>query len=188
LARVPLVEQELFTLPKHQSSPPFFSGVHVARFLVFCVVFCSSLFVFFTVNQVMVATVNLSMWWLQLNLGSISSLLVTTYYQVNPCRNHNLWNIGSTERYILHILQISRQQTIGTPFGTSCTPLLADLFLYSYESDFIHGLLKKNDKKLLESGVYFLPKTRYLCLCQPFFFMKQSWTNKCFLWKQVSYN
>jgi hypothetical protein len=54
-------------------------------------------------------------------------------FQFSPC---TLW------------LQISRQQTIGTPFGTSCTPLLADLFLYSYESDFIHGLLKKNDKKL----------------------------------------
>ena len=53
-------------------------------------------------------------------------------FQFSPC---TLW------------LQISRQQTIGTPFGTSCD-LLADLFLYSYESDFIHGLLKKNDKKL----------------------------------------
>jgi hypothetical protein len=29
-------------------------------------------------------------------------------------------------------------------------PLLADLFLYSYEADFIQGLLKKNEKKLLE--------------------------------------
>ena len=34
------------------------------------------------------------------------------------------------------------QQTIGIPMGTSCAPLLADLFLYSYEADFILGLLK----------------------------------------------
>jgi hypothetical protein len=27
-------------------------------------------------------------------------------------------------------------------------PLLADLFLYSYEADFMQGLLKKNEKKL----------------------------------------
>ena len=29
------------------------------------------------------------------------------------------------------------QQTVGIPMGTNCTPLLADLFLYSYEADFI---------------------------------------------------
>ena len=33
------------------------------------------------------------------------------------------------------------------PIGTNCA-LLADLFLYSYEADFIQGLLKKNEKKL----------------------------------------
>jgi len=33
--------------------------------------------------------------------------------------------------------------------GTNCAPLLADLFLYSYEADFIHGLLKTNEKKLI---------------------------------------
>jgi hypothetical protein len=40
------------------------------------------------------------------------------------------------------------QQTVGIPMGTNCAPLLADLFLYSYEADSIHGLLKKNEKKL----------------------------------------
>jgi hypothetical protein len=35
--------------------------------------------------------------------------------------------------------------------GTNCTPLLADLFLYSYEVDFIQGFLKKNEKKLAPS-------------------------------------
>jgi hypothetical protein len=35
------------------------------------------------------------------------------------------------------------QQTIGILMVTNCT-----LFLYSYETDFIHGLLKKNEKKL----------------------------------------
>jgi hypothetical protein len=32
---------------KHTSSPPVFSGIHVARSLVFCVIFCSSLSFFF---------------------------------------------------------------------------------------------------------------------------------------------
>jgi hypothetical protein len=35
--------------------------------------------------------------------------------------------------------------------GTNCTPLLADLFLYSYEAYFIQGILKKNGKKLARS-------------------------------------
>ena len=35
--------------------------------------------------------------------------------------------------------------------GTKCAPLLADLFLYSYEGYFIQGLLKKNEKKLAGS-------------------------------------
>ena len=37
--------------------------------------------------------------------------------------------------------------TVGIPMGTNCAPLLVDLFLYSYEADFIQGLLKKNKKK-----------------------------------------
>ncbi len=43
------------------------------------------------------------------------------------------------------------QQTVGIPMGTNCAPLLADLFLYSYEADFIQELLKKNEKKLARS-------------------------------------
>ena len=40
------------------------------------------------------------------------------------------------------------QLKVGTPMGTNYAPLLSDLFLYSYEADFIHGFLKKNEKKL----------------------------------------
>jgi hypothetical protein len=43
------------------------------------------------------------------------------------------------------------QQTVGIPMGTNCAPLLTDLFFYSYEADFIRGLLKKNEKKLAQS-------------------------------------
>jgi hypothetical protein len=38
------VKQEQHTLPEHLSSPHVFSGVRVARSLVFCVVFCRLLF------------------------------------------------------------------------------------------------------------------------------------------------
>ena len=34
------------------------------------------------------------------------------------------------------------QQTIGILMGTYCAPLLADLFLYSYEAEFVQSLLQ----------------------------------------------
>jgi hypothetical protein len=37
--------------------------------------------------------------------------------------------------------------------GANCAPLLADLYLYSYEADFIQGLLKKIEKKLARSFI-----------------------------------
>ena len=43
------------------------------------------------------------------------------------------------------------QHIVSIPMGTSCAPFLADLFLYSFEADFIQGLLKKNEKKLARS-------------------------------------
>ena len=39
---------------------------------------------------------------------------------------------------------------VGIPTGTNYV-LLVDLFLYSHEADFIQGLLKKNEKKLVRS-------------------------------------
>jgi len=35
------------------------------------------------------------------------------------------------------------QQTVDIPMGTNCAPLLADLFLYSYEADFIQRFQEK---------------------------------------------
>jgi hypothetical protein len=40
------------------------------------------------------------------------------------------------------------QQSVGIPMGTNCAPLLADLFLYSYEAEFVQKLLQDNSKKL----------------------------------------
>jgi hypothetical protein len=36
------------------------------------------------------------------------------------------------------------QQTIGIPMGTNCAPLLADLFLLTYEYDYLAQLTKKD--------------------------------------------
>jgi len=36
----------------------------------------------------------------------------------------------------------------------NCAPLLADLFLYSYEEKFVQDLLRKGEKKLAQSFNY----------------------------------
>jgi len=54
--RVPLLEQELPTLPVHLSSLPIFSEVRVAQSLVFFALFCRSLFaVFFPLFLLVIA-------------------------------------------------------------------------------------------------------------------------------------
>ena len=40
------------------------------------------------------------------------------------------------------------QQIIGIPMGINCAPLLADIFLYSYEAEFIQSLLSAGKKRL----------------------------------------
>ena len=40
------------------------------------------------------------------------------------------------------------QQIVGIPMGTNCAPLLADIFLYSYEAEFIQSLLSAGKKRL----------------------------------------
>ena len=40
------------------------------------------------------------------------------------------------------------QQIVGILIGTNCTPLLADIFLYSYEVEFIQSLLTAGKKQL----------------------------------------
>ena len=44
---MPLVEQELLTIPEHLSSPPIFSGVRLTRYLIWCVCFVDLCLSFF---------------------------------------------------------------------------------------------------------------------------------------------
>ena len=43
------------------------------------------------------------------------------------------------------------QQSIGIPMGTNCAPLLADLFLYSYEAEFLQNLVKNKKHREAKS-------------------------------------
>ena len=42
-------------------------------------------------------------------------------------------------------------QVIGIPMGTNCAPLLADLFLYSYENEFLDNMIRSGHRKLARS-------------------------------------
>jgi hypothetical protein len=44
------------------------------------------------------------------------------------------------------------QQVVGIQMGTNCAPLLADLFVYSYESEFLQKLVK--DTTIHEAGAF----------------------------------
>ena len=77
------------------------------------------------------------------------------------------------------------QQVVGIPMGTNCALLLADLFLYSYESEFLQNLVK--DKKIHEARAfnftYSILMTFYLSIIldlQNFFYwyILQSWKLK----------
>jgi hypothetical protein len=48
--RVPLVKQELLTIPKHQSSLLIFNGLRVSQSLVFYVLFCKKFVVVFLIT------------------------------------------------------------------------------------------------------------------------------------------
>lgn len=51
------------------------------------------------------------------------------------------------------------RQTIGIPMGTNCAPLVADLFLYCYERDFMLSLAPDNQSDIIEA---FNNTSRYL--------------------------
>ena len=46
------------------------------------------------------------------------------------------------------------QQIIGIPMGTNCARLLADIFLYSYEAEFIQSLLPTVRTRLASQFIY----------------------------------
>jgi len=46
------------------------------------------------------------------------------------------------------------QQTVGIPMGINRAPLLADLFLHSYEVEFVQKLFRNREKKLSQSFNY----------------------------------
>ena len=60
--------------------------------------------------------------------------------------------------YIRFVTKLYRQ-IVCIPTGTNCTPLVADVFLFCYERDFMMSLSAGKDAEIIEA---FNPKSRYL--------------------------
>ena len=74
-------------------------------------------------------------------------------------------NVCEALIYLLNIINIRfgtklYRQIVGIPMGTNCVPLVADLFLFCYERDFMTSL---SDIKQAEIIEVFKSTSRYLC-------------------------
>ena len=89
------------------------------------------------------------------------------FFTSDVYNNHNLWSCKNACDALVHLLDTIfirfgtklYRQTIGIPMGTICAPLVADLFLFSYERDFMKSLLRENQADIIEA---FNSTSRYL--------------------------
>ena len=79
-----------------------------------------------------------------------------SYFTSDPLNGDNKYTVNDICKMIEFLVdniyvriggQLFRQM-VGIPMGTNCAPLLADLFLYSYENEFSDKLIKEGRRKL----------------------------------------
>ena len=89
------------------------------------------------------------------------------FFTSDVYNNHNLWScqkVCDALVYLLDNIFIRSgtklyRQTIGIPMGTNYAPLVADLFLFCYERDFMKSLSLENQADIIEA---FNSTSRYL--------------------------
>ena len=89
------------------------------------------------------------------------------FFTSDVYKNHYLWlcqKVCDALVYLLDNIFIRfgtklYRQTIGIPMGTNCAPLVADLFLFCYERDFMKSLSRENQADIIEA---FNSTSRYL--------------------------
>ena len=73
--------------------------------------------------------------------------------------NHTLWSCQKVCDALVYLLDNIfirfgtklYRQTIGILMGTNCAPLVADLFLFCYERDFMKSLSRENQGDIIEA-------------------------------------
>ena len=89
------------------------------------------------------------------------------FFTSDVYNNHNLWSCQKVCDALVYLLDNIfirfgsklYRQTIGIPIGTNCAPLVADLFLFCYERDFMKSLSRENQADIIEA---FNSTLRYL--------------------------
>ena len=89
------------------------------------------------------------------------------FFTSDVYNSHNLWSCQKVCDALVYLLDNIfirfgtklYRQTIGIPMGTNCAPLVADLFLFCYERDFMKSLSRENQADIIES---FNSTSRYL--------------------------
>ena len=89
------------------------------------------------------------------------------FFTSDAVRNHNLWScqkVCEALTFLLDNIYIRfcsklYRQIVGIPMGTNCAPLVADLFLFCYERDFMLSLSEDYQSDVIEA---FNSTSRYL--------------------------
>ena len=89
------------------------------------------------------------------------------FFTSDVYNNHNLWSCQKVCDALVYLLdnifiRIGTKlyrQIIGIPMRTNCAPLVADLFLFCYERDFMKSLSRENQADIIEA---FNSTSRYL--------------------------
>ena len=89
------------------------------------------------------------------------------FFSSDVYNNHNLWSCQKVCDALVYLLDNifirfgtkPYRQIIGIPMGTNCAPLVADLFLFCYERDFMKSLSRENQADIIEA---FNSISRYL--------------------------
>ena len=112
---------------------------------VFFFVFCFFLCVFFYISMVFIAFSMLS-----------SATKIHTSFGITLIYHKNIqMQMSKVLEYLIDNIFVEFggwifNQTIGLLMSIDCVPLLADLFLYSYEAEFVQSLLKAGKKHLAQ--------------------------------------
>ena len=89
------------------------------------------------------------------------------FFTSDVYNNHTLWSCQKVCDVLVYLLDNIfirfgtkfYRQTIGIPMETNCAPLVADLFLFCYERDFMKSLSRENQADIIEA---FNSTSRYL--------------------------
>ena len=122
---------------------------------------------------------------------------IVSFFTSNDQKRFKLWSCQKVYYaliYLLHNISIRfgtnlHRQIVGIPMGTNCFPLIANVFLFCYENDFMVSLSDDTQAEVVEA---FNPTCRYLDdllnIDNPYFeemISQRPWVSKGCFWPHV---